>query len=89
MPLPEGVYTLRFAFTDKYGASTVAGYVITVLPEDADVSFDGDNPVVVEVTEPDGDSKPFKVVALVEEHEPDEPAELGGLVAAGWVPVLP
>jgi hypothetical protein len=50
---------------------------LTVIPEDASVSFDAGNPVAVGVDEPDGDSDPFTLTVIVEETEPDLPAGAG------------
>jgi hypothetical protein len=42
-------------------------------PEDADVSFDSDNPVSVPVDSPGGDSGPFSLTVYVTETQPDQP----------------
>jgi hypothetical protein len=71
--VPAGGYTIRTTVTDDDGSSVEVDVMVTTGPEDAKVSFDGDNPVAVEVDGPGGDSPPFTLTAFVEETEPDEP----------------
>jgi hypothetical protein len=81
--LPEGVYTVRTTVSDDFGGTAVADSAINVLPEDARVSFDDDNPVGVRVAAPGGDSLPFSLTFQVVEKQPDLPADPAGSGAPG------
>jgi hypothetical protein len=81
--LPQGSYTIRTTVSDDYGGVTVHDAVIDVVPEGATVAFDDDNPVAVQVAEPDGASGPFSVTMYVTELQPDLPADGVSGVAPG------
>jgi hypothetical protein len=81
--LPEGYYTVRTTVSDDYGGASVTDVVIEVIPEDAAVAFDDDNPVAVPVAEPDGASGPFSLTMYVTEKVPDLPADGVSGVAPG------
>ena len=81
--LSEGVYTVRTTVSDDYGGVSVNDAVIEVVPEDATVAFDDDNPVAVQVASPGGESGPFSLAFYVTETEPDLPADPGAGVAPG------
>ncbi|MCL1588448.1 MAG: PKD domain-containing protein, partial [Actinomycetia bacterium] len=75
--VPAGDYTIRVTVADEDGGSTSADILMTVVAEDASVSFDAGNPVAVGVDAPGGDSEPFTLTVIVEETEPDLPAGAG------------
>jgi len=94
--VPAGAYTVRLTVADEDGGSAFADTVITVLPEDASVSLDINNPVAVQVSAPGGDSGEFSLIADVKETEPDAPlvgAQPGDIslatVSMSLVPVGP
>jgi subtilisin family serine protease len=68
-----GTYTIRTTVTDDDGDTASADATVTVSPEDATVSFDGGNPVAVQVASPGGNSGMFTLTVHVEETEPDQP----------------
>jgi subtilisin family serine protease len=74
MGVEAATYTIRTTVTDDDGDSDAADADVVVSPEDATVSFDGGNPMAVEVDAPGGDSGPLSLTVYVEETEPDEPA---------------
>ena len=75
--VPAGDYTIRVTVSDEDGGSSSTDILVTVIQEDASVSFDDGNPVAVGVDAPGGDSDPFILTVLVEETEPDLPAGAG------------
>ena len=71
-----GDYTIRVTVADDKGGSTEVDIVLNVIPEDASVEFDTDNPVSVRVAEPDGPSGLFTLTAFIKEAWPDHPVAL-------------
>jgi len=61
---------------DDDGGQTNTDITLTVLAEDATVSFDDDNPVAVRVAEDGGNSGEFSLTVHVTEKVPDEPVSL-------------
>jgi len=93
---PEGTYTVRIQVTDDGGAFANADMTIAVLPEDATVGFDPDNPIAIRVVNPDKDSGPFALTAYVRKTTPDvaanggEPGDINlAQVSMSLVPVGP
>ncbi|UCH58259.1 MAG: hypothetical protein JSV61_08520, partial [Anaerolineales bacterium] len=81
--LPEGVYTIRTTVSDNYGGSTSIDNVIEVIPENAMISFDDDNPMTQPVAAAGGNSGPFSLTMYVVEKVPDLPADGISGVAPG------
>ena len=72
-----GLYTIRVTVEDDDLGVTSIDQTIEVLPEDAVLHFDPDNPVAVQVNAPGSNaSDPFSLVVTVEELEPDLAAYL-------------
>ncbi|MGD8856955.1 MAG: PKD domain-containing protein, partial [Chloroflexota bacterium] len=70
--IPAGDYIITAEITDDDLGLSATDITFTVEPEDAVISFEGDNPVAVQVTEPESNaSLPFEMVVYVEELEPD------------------
>ena len=67
----EGVYAVAMTVEDGDGGAATVETVITVLPEEASVVFDGGNPVAFEVTVPGGDSGVFSLTVDITETVPD------------------
>ncbi len=80
--VPAGVYTIRVTAQDDDGDSTDADITLNVSPEDATVTFDGTNPVAVQVDSPGGDSGAFVLAADVMEFD-DPFAVVGDSKLAG------
>jgi hypothetical protein len=80
MDEPAGSYTVQVTVDDEDGGVTTADIAIVVVPEDARIAFDDDNPVAVQVADPGGDSGAFTLRFDVSEVVPDLPA---ALAAAG------
>lgn len=94
--VPQGDYTVRLTVEDDDGGQTVADSTITVLQEDATVTFDLDNEVAVQVDSPGGESSLFSLTVHVTETMPDLPdgaSEPGDIsladVSMSLVPVGP
>jgi hypothetical protein len=81
--MPEGYYTIRTTISDDFGGVTETDTMIEVVPEDAAVAFDTNNPVAVPVFEPGGDSEPFSLTMYITERQPDLPANPSDGVAPG------
>ncbi len=72
-----GLYTIRVTVEDDDLGVTSIDQTVEVLPEDATLAFDPDNPVAVQVNAPGSNaSEPFSLVVTVEELEPDLAAYL-------------
>jgi hypothetical protein len=69
-----GEYTISITAEDEDGGISTSDVLITVLPEDATVAFDENNPVAVKVREPGGSSGSFSLTVLASETRPDLPA---------------
>ncbi len=71
-----GTYLISIAVRDEDTLFNEVTTTLVVTPEDAVVRFDPTNPIDVRVTAPgSGVSKPFTLTLMVEEKEPDLPAE--------------
>ncbi|MCK4414952.1 MAG: T9SS type A sorting domain-containing protein [Candidatus Eisenbacteria sp.] len=67
-----GTYEIALTASDGQADSEPATFTIVVEPEDVEVSFVRENPVVVEVTNPGDDSGPFSLsVDVMEFDDPD------------------
>jgi hypothetical protein len=71
--LPESVSMVRLRVDDGDGGEAQSDILIPAEAEAADVWFEEDNPVAVEVAGAGGDSGAFTLTAYVKETTPDEP----------------
>jgi hypothetical protein len=69
--VPAGAHTILISATDDDGGQTDMSVLLNVSPEDASVRFDADNPIAVQVAEPEGDSGAFSLIVHVREALPD------------------
>ena len=76
-------FTLNGLVSLVLGGVTVVDAVIEVIPEDATVAFDDDNPVAVPVASPGGNSEPFSLTIYVTETEPDTTLDPAGTPVPG------
>jgi hypothetical protein len=74
MDQPVDDYDITVTVTDDDGGSGSATTAITVIHENADIWFGGDNPVALEVDTPGGDSPSFSLAVRVRELYPDTAA---------------
>lgn len=93
---PAGVYEIIFSVADAEPLTASSSTSITVIPEQANVAIDKDNPVAVEVDQAGGDSGSFELQVDVTERLPDAstfsaaPGDIGNaLVSVDLVPVGP
>ena len=96
--VPAETHNIEFTANDGSLDSTIAAlHALTVEPEEASVSFDEDNPMSVQVPEPEGNSGVFNLSVSVVETLPDLPddgsAESGDIglavVTMDLIPVGP
>jgi hypothetical protein len=91
-----GVYTVRLTVEDEDGGISTVDATITVLPEDATISFGDGNPVSVRVDEPGGNSGLYSLTIHLSETQPDQltgssaPGDISNAVGSiSLVPVGP
>ncbi|MFW9805050.1 MAG: tandem-95 repeat protein, partial [Candidatus Thorarchaeota archaeon] len=69
--VPAGEYSVQVTVIDDDGGQAVADIVFNVASEEAKLTFDSDNPVGVQVAEPEGNSGQFSLTVHVQEAVPD------------------
>ena len=74
--MPAGEYLLEVTVTDDDETSTATVIPIVVEPEEALVTFDGANPVAVQVSKPGGQSEPFSLTVCVSERDVPEAGDI-------------
>ncbi len=94
--VPSAEYPITITVDDLEGGQSYVEITISVLPEEAMISFDDENPIAVQVADPGENSGPFSLDVEVNEKLPDLPdgssaaGDIGNaMVSMDLVPVGP